>query len=172
MVNLKYTHRFVIALTIVAMIYTLSRWAGEYQIIDHTRNTLINQIAQLRNNIYQDAYQFQDKVRDYEKLQHERSASERRIQEVLQSRPQQNESDKPVTRPLMIIESNPPLPPPPRVEDTSIPSKIHLLGIMELELSETTSWTTLLKMIATVLTTFFGIKLINLIFQKLEKSVA
>lgn len=152
------------------MMYMLGIWFNEY----HGQLNLISQVGNLRQDIYREAYQFQDKVREHEKLLQERAVLERRVQEVHQSRVQRSDPNKPVTRPLITIEPAPSTPPPPspRVEDTNIPSKIHLLGVLELELSESTSWHTLIKMIVTVLTTFFGIKLINLAFRRWEKPVA
>lgn len=45
-------------------------------------------------------------------------------------------------------------------------TRIQIAGIMEFEITEETSWQTILKLIFTVLVTFFGINLINRIFKK------
>lgn len=166
----RYSRYTTIGLILIFMLYVVGIWLEEY----HNQLNLMSSVSQLRNSIYTEAYQFQERVRDYERLLQERAALERRVQEVHQSRIQRNDPDKPVTRPLIIIEPTPSAPPPspPQVEDTNIPSKINLLGLLELELSETTSWHTLIKMVVTVLVTFFGIKLINLVFQRWEKPVA
>lgn len=168
--TLQYSRYAIIGTIMSVMLYVLGIWFNEY----HGQLNLMRSVSQLRNSIYTEAYQFQERVRDHERLLQERELLERRVQEVHQSRIQRNDPDKPVTRPLIIIEPTPSAPPPspPQVEDTNIPSKINLLGLLELELSETTSWHTLIKMVVTVLVTFFGIKLINLVFQRWEKPVA
>lgn len=53
----------------------------------------------------------------------------------------------------------------PKIKD----SKIEIDAILvKVAMSNEASWNAILKMIATVLGTFFGIKLINLLFRKLE----
>lgn len=47
-----------------------------------------------------------------------------------------------------------------------VAARMELIGILNITLSESTSWQTIMKMIFTVLTTFFGIKLINHVFKK------
>ena len=145
------------------MMYMLGIWLADY----HQQLAQSREVQQLRNSIYTEAYQFQEKVREYEKIVQERAELQREL-ERRQSRSRFTE--RPQTAPL--IDTTPSAPPPPRVEDTNIPSKIQLLGVLELELSETTSWHTLIKMVVTVLVTFFGIKLINLVFRRWEKPVA
>lgn len=150
------------------MLYVSGIWLQEY----HDRIGLAGSISELRQDIYNDAYQFQDKVRDYERQIHERAVIEQRLLELQQNQARRQDPNQTVTRPLWSLEPAPaaPTPPAPRVEDTNIPSKIQLLGVLELELSETTSWHTLIKMIATVLVTFFGLKSINFLFQRLEST--
>lgn len=145
------------------MMYMLGIWLADY----HQQLTQSQAVQKLRNSIYSEAYQFQNSVREHERLLKEKAELQREL-ELRQSRSRYTE--RPQTSPL--IDTTPSAPPPPRVEDTNIPSKIQLLGVLELELSETTSWHTLIKMVATVLVTFFGIKLINFAFRRWEKPVA
>ena len=55
----------------------------------------------------------------------------------------------------------PPLPPM---------NKVKVLGIVELELSQATTWTTILQILAIILGSAFGIKIINTTFKKFEKA--
>lgn len=145
------------------MMYMLGIWLADY----HQQLAQSQTVQKLRNSIYTEAYQFQNSVREHERLVKERAELQREL-ELRQSR--SRFSERPHASPL--IDTTPSAPPPPRVEDTNLVSKIHLLGVLELELSETTSWHTLIKMVVTVLVTFFGIKLINMVFRRWEKPVA
>lgn len=152
----KYSHYGVIAVVLLAMLYLMGIWIDEY----HKKIAHSRAVAELRGSIYAEAYQFQAAVNKHEETLKER--------ERLQQEIERNQRARFTEAPRLTFA---PEPPPPRVEDTNIPSKIHLLGIMELELSESTSWHTLLKMVVTVLVTFFGIRLINLLFKKLELNI-
>ena len=168
--TIKYSRYTIIGLILISMLYVLGIWLDEY----HGQLNLISSVSKLRQDIYSDAYRFQERLQEHERQLQERVDIDRRMRELQQNQAQRRDSDKPVTRPLWIAEPVPaaPPPPPPQVEDTNIPSKIQLLGVLELELSETTSWHTLIKMMVTVLVTFFGIKLINFLFRRWEKPVA
>jgi hypothetical protein len=154
----KYSHYGVIAAILLAMLYQMGIWIDEY----HQRIAQSQAAAELRASIYAEAYQFQAAVNKHEQTLKERE----RLQRELEQRQRAGfmEAPRPTAAPS-------PPPPPPRVEDTNIPSKIQLLGMLELELSESTSWHTLLKMVVTVLVTFTGIKAINLMFRRWEKAV-
>ena len=167
--TLQYSRYTTIGLILISMLYIMGIWLGEY----HGHLNLISSVSKLRQDIYSDAYRFQERVQEHERQLQERAEIDRRMRELQQNQAQRRDSDKPVTRPLWIAEPVPAAPPPtpPQVEDTNIPSKIQLLGVLELELSETTSWHTLIKMMVTVLVTFFGIKFINLLFKRLELNI-
>lgn len=48
-------------------------------------------------------------------------------------------------------------------------SKIEIdAGLVKIAMSNEASWTAIIKMVSTVLFTFFGIKLINLVFRRLD----
>lgn len=162
--KLTYSKHSIIGLLLFLMLYIMGIWFEEY----YNELDLKSSVSILRQEIYSDAYKFQAKVREHERLLKERETIHRRIEQVQQNREQRQDLEKPITRPLLSID---PTPSPPRVEDTNIPSKIQLLGILELELTENTSWHTLMKMMVTVLVTFFGIKLINLLFKRLELNI-
>ena len=49
-------------------------------------------------------------------------------------------------------------------------TKISVPGVMDLELNERTSWTTIAKILVTVLGTWLGIRLINHVFRRLERT--
>lgn len=49
-------------------------------------------------------------------------------------------------------------------------TKISVPGVMDLELNERTSWTTIAKILVTVLGTWLGIRLINHVFRRLERA--
>jgi len=155
----KYSHYGVIAAVLLVMLYQMGIWIDEY----HNRIAQSQAAAELRASIYAEAYQFQAAVNKHEQTLRERERLQREL--ALQQRRRPSEFME-LPRPTAAPE--PPLPPPPQVEDTNIPSKIQLLGMLELELSESTSWHTLLKMVVTVLVTFTGIKAINFLFKRLE----
>lgn len=119
------------------MAYFLSSWVIEYYQVSQSKSFLSGEIKTLRQNIIEDAYEFQRVVKQFD--------TQHRI----------NKSNDSVSESEVH----------PKIEDTNLPSKIQLLGVLELELAETTSWHTLLKMMVTVLVTFFGIKLINRFFN-------
>lgn len=60
--------------------------------------------------------------------------------------------------------SQPVPPPPPQV------NKVKVLGIVELELSQATTWTTILQILAIILGSAIGIRIINTTFKKFEKA--
>lgn len=73
----------------------------------------------------------------------------------------------PPTKPRVVeIEVEEKIPPPPPIEKQS---KIEIdAGIVKVAMSNEASWMAIMKMIFTVLFTFFGIRLINFGFKKLE----
>ena len=154
----KYSHYGVIAAILLVMLYQMGIWIDEY----HNRIAQSQAVAELRNSIYAEAYQFQASVNKHEQTLKERERLQQELALQQKRRPSGfMELPRPTATPT-------PLPPPPQVEDTNIPSKIQLLGMLELELSEFTSWHTLLKMVVTMLMTFAGIKAINFLFKRLE----
>jgi len=50
-----------------------------------------------------------------------------------------------------------------------VETKISVHGVMDLELNERTSWTTIAKILVTILGTWLGIRLINHVFRRLER---
>ena len=157
----KYSHYGTIGAIILVMLYIMGIWIDEY----HQRTAQSRTVTELRNSIYSEAHLFQESVIRYEQMLKEREILQQELAFQQRRRPSGfMESPRPTVAPA-------PPPPPPQVEDTNIPSKIQLLGMLELEISESTSWHTLLKMVITVLVTFFGIKLINFLFKRLEINI-
>lgn len=55
----------------------------------------------------------------------------------------------------------------PGAPNNDAETKIEIVGVVNFELSERTSWTTVAKLLVTVLGTWFGIRLINHLFRRL-----
>lgn len=58
----------------------------------------------------------------------------------------------------------------PGAPDNDAETKIEIVGVVNFELSERTSWTTVYKLLVTVLGTWFGIRLINHVFRRLGRA--
>ena len=60
-------------------------------------------------------------------------------------------------------------PPPPPIATTEAPmNKVKVLGVIEVELSQANTWTSVLQILAVILGSVFGIKIINTTFKKIE----
>lgn len=116
-------------------------------------------------------------VKEYRWIQQWRDSLQMQIEKITEDTTRTEGSDLPDK--MSKIPMPPPAampPPPPSTVDKSGPdtardevaAKMELIGILKITLSETTSWQTIIKMIVTVLTTFFGIKLINHMFRRYQ----
>lgn len=162
---------FLMGLGLFAVCY----WASDLYFIYQKQQNLSRQASELRDDIYTSAREFGQILNQYDDaIQQQSKAMTPPPPPPPRSAPFSVEKDGKITRhevaPHTTVEQV--IPPRPRVEDTNIPSKIQLLGLLEIELSETTSWHTVLKLIVSVLTTLLGIKTINYWFKKLESSLA
>lgn len=148
---IKKTRYSIHSLFLVVMTYFFVTFIQEYHLINKSKEFMLNQIEEVRQSLYEEAREF-SKALEY----HESSKEQRAIE--------YSQKDNKLT----IIDAHAP---PPKVEETGIVSKINLLGVLEVELSETTSWATIIKMIITVLLTFTGYRAINLVFKRLEYKI-
>ena len=66
--TIKAAHLTTIGIFVIIALYALSLWINEYRNIQDKRQSLIEKVVQLRDDIYQEALEFKDQV---EKWHHE-----------------------------------------------------------------------------------------------------
>ena len=111
--------------------------------------------------------------------------AEQRKQEAKLAIAKLEEAAKTVTpKPPLTVEpigGGAPMPPPPQIPKTtpketveSVPNSRFEIdaGLVKIAMDNEASWTAIFKIVFTLLVTFFGIKLINFTFKKLEGPVA
>jgi len=110
--------------------------------------------------------------------------AEQRKQEAKLAIAKIEEAAKTTTKPPLIVEpigGGAPMPPPPQLPKTtpketveSIPNSRFEIdaGLVKIAMDNEASWTAIFKIVFTLLVTFFGVKLINFGFRKLEGPVA
>ena len=98
---------------------------------------------------------------------------------VEQTKARQNALTKESNKPILTLPDDPigggpiPMPPPPQKdgqEQHQTPTaKVKVAGVVEFEISEDNSWQTVFKILAIILGSVLGIKIINTGFSKLER---
>ena len=152
MITIKKTKLATHSIFLIFMTSFFTFLINEYNLIVESKQFMVKKISEVRDSLYEEAYQFAQALEHHEKTQ---------TQQTIEHSPKDGS--------ITYIDKQVHL---PKIEDTNIVSKINLLGILELELSETTSWITIIKMIITVLLTFIGYRAINLVFKRLELKYA
>lgn len=153
------SHRSLYMLLMAMMLYAVAYWSVDLFHIYQKKQTLASEATLLREDIWQSARAFGQQIEQYDQMAAQQAHTRARAAESQRSAPAAKTVDD--DRPAR-----------PRVEDTNLPSKIQLLGVLEVELSETTSWHTVIKLIVSVLVTVLGIKAINYLFRRLESGLA
>ena len=59
-------------------------------------------------------------------------------------------------------------PPPPMATTEAPMNKVKVLGVIEVELSQANTWTSVLQILVIILGSVFGIKIINTTFRRFE----
>lgn len=157
--TLHASHRLLCLFFLGLGIFTATYWSADLYTIYQKQKQLLQQASDLRESIYFSAREFGQQVEQYDEMAAQQAYARARAAE--------NQRNAPV---IKTVDDNRPA--RPTVEDTNIPSKIQLLGVLEVELSETTSWQTVIKLIVSVLVTVLGIKTINYLFRRLENNLA